>query len=118
MKQDIEQFLISGNSIDDLISKKMEEEINETKKEANEKLKEKIITDIKKVPKHLIFTKHSIFKVFNRENKTQSFINGLQAESMIGLQKSLYSKIKEGLIASFATEKEFIKFEKAKIKDD
>src|SRR5574344_1925691 len=118
MKKDIDEILLTSTSIDEIIKSKMEEEIKNAQIEKNKKLSDKIITDIKLVPQNLIFAKCSIFKVFNRENRTISFVNGIQAEAMIGMQKSLYEKVKQGLIKTFTTEKEYIQFEKTKIKKE
>ena len=92
----------------------MEEEIAQEEK-LHKKSECKIVTDIKSVPKSLIFTKFTTFKVFNRNNNTHSYIKGVQAEALLGMQKTAYEKIKNGEIDAFSTENEYIKFEKAKI---
>lgn len=116
MKKDIDEILLTSNSIDDIINSKMEEEIKNAAIN-KKKTSEKIVTDFKLVPKNLIFDKCTIFKVFNRTNKTISYINGLQAEAMLGMQKGLYEKIKQGIIKTFSTENEYVQFEKTRIKE-
>ena len=114
MKKQIEDILLSETSFDEIIKKKMEEEIAQEAKSQKDKEK-KLVSDIKLVPKDLIFSKYSTFRVFNRVNKTQSLINGLQAEALLGLQKSVYEKLKNAEIDAFSTENEYVKFENTKI---
>lgn len=118
MNNEIEDLLIGEKSIDELIKNKMEQEIKIEQEQKNKKNKEKIVSDIKDVPRSLIFSKDAIYLVFNRKNKTQSFINGIQAESLIGMQKSIYEKIKNAEIDAFSTDNEYVKFEKIKIIDN
>lgn len=109
---EIEQRLLSQASLDELIKIKMEEELKAELEKAKEKPKKKIITDISKVPVELIFSKEAVYKLFNRENKTETFINGIQAESMLGLQNNIREKIKSGQMDAFSTDKAYVKFEK------
>ena len=106
-----EQRLLKQKSIDELIKMKMEEEIQAEFTKAQEIKQKKIIKDIADVPKELIFSKIAVYKVFNRMSKTESYINGLQAESMLGLQNNLRAKIKAGEMDAFSTDNAYIKFE-------
>lgn len=112
---EIEQRLLNHASLDELIKIKMEEEMKAEFKKAKEKPKIEIITDITKVPVELIFSKKSVYKVFNRINKTETCINGLQAEAMLGLQNSIREKIKSGQMDAFSTDSLYVKFEKIEI---
>lgn len=109
---ELEQKLLNKTSIDELIKIKMEEELAEEYKKANSPQKKEIITDISKVPSKLIFSKQSVFKIFNRISKTETYINGVQAEGLLGLQNSVREKILAGRSDSFSTEKTYVKFEK------
>lgn len=109
---DLEQRLLSQSSIDELIKMKMEEEIQAEFKKAQEKPKRQVITDISKVPKELIFSKKAVYKVFNRINKTETYINGMQAEAMLGLQNSTREKIQAGKMDAFSNDILYVKFEK------
>lgn len=111
-EQDVEQRLLSHASLDELIKMKMEEELNAEIQKSKEKPKLQIVTDISKVPTDLIFSKVAVYKVFNRINKTESYVNGLQAEAMLGLQISVREKIKTGQMDAFSTESAYVKFEK------
>lgn len=114
MKKDeneIEQRLLSHASLDELIKMKMEEELSAKFEEAKKEQIKKVIKDISKVPADLIFSKYSVYKVFNRLNRTETYINGLQAEAMIGLQNSVRQKIKSGQLDVFSTPDAYVKFE-------
>lgn len=109
---DVEQRLLNSASLDELIKIKMEEELKAELEKAKEKPKKKIVTDISKVPPELIFSKEAVYKLFNRNNKTETFINGIQAEAMLGLQNNIREKIKLGQMDAFSTDNAYIKFEK------
>lgn len=111
-ENDLEQRLLSSASLDELIKMKMEEELNEEINKIKEQPNKELITDISKVPKNLIFSKKAVYRLFNRINKTETYINGVQAESMIGLQSSIRSKMLAGEISTFSTEDAYVKFEK------
>ena len=107
-----EQRLLSHASLDELIKMKMEEELNIEFKKSKEKPKKEILTDISKVPTNLIFSKQAAYRMFNRINKTETYLNGMQAESMLGLQTAIREKIKSGQMDAFSTENAYVKFEK------
>ncbi len=111
-ENDIEQKLLNSTSFDELIKKKIETELKNEIEKAKIKTQTQTITDISKVPSELIFSKKSTYRIFNKVNKTESFINGLQAESMLGLQNNVREKIKNGKVDVFSTEELYIKFEK------
>lgn len=111
----LEERLLSNASLDELIKMKMEEELKQEFKKSKEKITQRIETDIKCVPKELIFSKRAIYKVFNKINKTETYINGLQAESMLGVQNLLREKIKNAECDVFSTDFAYIKFDKIKL---
>ncbi|MDD3436154.1 MAG: hypothetical protein PHC64_03270 [Candidatus Gastranaerophilales bacterium] len=110
-----EQRLLSHASLDELIKMKMEEELKAEFEKAKEKPPKQIITEIAKVPTNLIFSKQAVFRIFNRINKTENFINGMQAEAMLGLQNSIREKIRTGQMDAFSTDTAYIKFESIEI---
>lgn len=115
MKKDeneLEQRLLSHASLDELIKIKMEEELKAEFKRAKEPTKKQTVHDISKVPTHLIFSKQAVYRLFNRINKSETYINGMQAESMLGLQNSIREKIKSGQMDAFSTDSTYVKFEK------
>lgn len=109
---DIEQRLLSQASLDELIKIKMEEELKAELEKAKDKPKKKVVTDISKVPQDLIFSKEAVYKLFNRNIKTETYINGVQAEAMLGLQNNIRDKVKLGQIDAFSTDSAYVKFEK------
>jgi len=106
------QKLLNHASLDELIRMKMEEEIQHEFENSQKISEEKIITNISEVPVDMIFSKHAVYKVFNRINKVQTYVNGLQAEAMLGLQTSARNKILAGSIDAFSTDTLYVKFEK------
>lgn len=112
-ENELEQRLLSHASLDELIKMKMEEELNNELKKAKEKPQKQVITDIAKVPAELIFSKKAVYRIFNRINKTETFINGLQAEALLGVQNAMREKIKTGQMDAFSTDSAYVKFEQA-----
>lgn len=113
--QNIEEMLLTGASLDDLIRMKIEAEFKteienaKTRKTSNNN---KIYTEIKEVPQNLIFSKQAVFKLFNRNTKQETFINGVQAEALIGLQDNVRQKFLNGEMSAFSTDEAYVKFEK------
>ncbi|MBR1681574.1 hypothetical protein IJ707_07280 [bacterium] len=114
-KQIIEDALLSGKSIDELIKIKMKEEIKNAFKKVSTKFEKKKVYDIKSVPKSEIFGKKSVFKKFNKQNNTISYINGMQAEALLGMDTISREKLLKGEIEVFSTDNAFVKFEYAEI---
>lgn len=114
-KKMIEDALLSGKSIDELIKIKMSEEIRNAFKKVAVKFEKKRVYDIKQVPQSELFGKKAVFKKYNKQNNTVSYINGIQAEAMLGLDNTSRDKIAKGEIDVFSTDNAFIKFEYADI---
>lgn len=110
--KDMEQVLLNNTSIDELIRMKIEEEFKPESKKTKEKLS-KNIYELKEVPKDCIFSKKSIFRVYNRKSKNETLINGVQADAMIGIQAGIREKILDGELTTFSTDEAYVKFEKA-----
>ena len=108
---EIEEMLLSNTSLDELIKKKIEKEFVSEIEQAKRPKEKKHITDISKVPQNLIFSRQSVFKVFNRLNKSETYINGIQAEALTGTQNNIHDKLKNGEISTFVTQDGYIKFE-------
>ena len=111
--KDKEEMLFSGASLEDLIKMKIENELNEELAKSHKKLEKKVYVELSEVPKELIFSTKSTWRLFNRRNKTETFINGIQAEALIGLEHSVREKISQGLLGAFATDEAYVKFERA-----
>lgn len=113
--KDMEQVLLNNATLDELIKMKIEQEFKTEKPKM--KITQKVITNIKDVPKEIIFSKNSIFRVYNRLNKTETFINGIQADAMIGAQTGIREKFFDKVLTAFSTDDAYIKFEKATVKN-
>lgn len=110
---DVEQMLLNNASLDDLIKMKIEQEFMVDLEKAKEKPQKKVYTNIKDVPREMIFSKNSVYRYFNRNTKCESFINGIQAEALIGLQNIVRQNMLKGELSAFTTDDAYVKFEKA-----
>ena len=110
---DAEQMLLSNSSLDDLIKMKIEKEFMSDIKKSKEKPEKNTYTDIKEVAKDKVFSKFSVFKVFNRNTGCETFINGVQADGLLGIQNQIREKMLKGELGAFTTEDAYVKFEKA-----
>lgn len=111
--KDVEQALLNNASLDELIKMKIEQEFK--KRPVKQKSEPKEVTDLKDVPPEKIFSKSSVFHVFNRNNGTETFINGVQADAMIGIQAGIREKFLNKTLTTFSTDDAYVKFEKATI---
>ena len=114
-KQIIETALLSGKSINELIKIKMQEEIKNTFEKVHKVPQKVKVFDIKEIPSKILFSKNTVFKKYNKENDTISYINGIQAEGMLGLDDISRKKLLSGEIEVFSTDNSFIKFEYSEI---
>lgn len=114
-EMDLEQRLLSNASLDDLIKMKMEEELKAEFKNSNMQPQKVVIRDISKVQPSLIFSKQAVYKMFNRISKTETYLNGVQAEALLGLQANVREKIKSGQMDAFSTEDAYVKFESIEV---
>lgn len=112
-EENIEQMLLEGASLDDLIKMKIEKEFKQEIDKSKQKPEKKVYTDISKTPRKLIFSKSALYKVFNRISKCETYIDGVQAEALIGIQNNVREKMLEGSLCAFTTEEAYVKFEKA-----
>ena len=112
---EVEEMLMKGTSLEDLIKMKIESEFMDDLKKSKEIPKQKTIADIKEVPTNKIFSKEAVFRCFNRKTKLESLINGLQADSLIGAQNYIREKMLKGELSAFTTDDAYVKFEKVNI---
>lgn len=112
---DIEQNLLSGKSVDELIRQKINEEITKELEEAKKSAKMIKITEFSKLPTADVFGKNTTYLIFNRNTRQESFINGSQAESFIGLKNELREKLIRKEIDSFLTDDYYVKFHSATV---
>lgn len=113
--KEFEEMILTGTSLDDLIKMKIEQEFMANMKKSDKKIKQKTITDIKKVPTDKIFSKDAVYKIFNRNTKCETYINGVQAEALIGVQNHIREKILKAELSAFTTDDAYVKFDRIKI---
>lgn len=111
----IDKILTSNVDWDLLLQEKMSKNADEEKKIAKNNAEIVIINKINDVPKKFILSKNASFKVFSKNSKEESFVNGIQADSLLGLENHLRQKLLNGEIASFSTDTHFVTFQMAKI---
>ena len=117
MKQNsnAEEILLSGKSLDELIKIKMQQQMEEEIKNSKKKKESYLERDISKVPKDMILSSKSIFKVFSKSTKSESFISGLQADGFLGLRDDLRLQVLNGELSTFEIDDAFISFEKIEL---
>ena len=81
-------------------------------KELEAQRQPRVYTKISEAPKEYIFSKYAVYKFYNRRTKLETYINGLQAEALLGLQNNIRNKILNGEMSTFSTDDAYIKFEK------
>ena len=112
--KDIEKILLNDSAYEKMVKSKIEREFKQELAFAKN-TRNKVITDIKKVPKEKLFTKSATYEVINKNSKTKYFINGVQAEGYLGAKNSDRIKLLEGKTDSFICGSNFVKFVKVKI---
>ncbi len=105
----------SSMSFDELMMQKFAQEANQELEEQKNKKDNDIIVDFEKLPPEFIFSIKSVYKLFNRQNKTESLINGVQFESYVANNPTLKKKLLDKKIDCFANEQYYIKFYNAQI---
>ncbi|MBP3821114.1 hypothetical protein J6G99_05665 [bacterium] len=112
MKEDknkqIEQILLNDKNYENFINSKTEKEFEDILNSKTEK--ETVITNIKEVPRELLLSKHAVYMVINKQSKTKSYINGIQADGYLGNQSITREKLLSYLSDSFVSGNNFIKF--------
>ena len=108
-----EEMLLNNTSLDELIKMRIEKEFMDDLKKSKEKPEKKEYTNIKDLPRGKIFSKDAVFRCYCKKTKCESFINGIQAEALIGLQDNIREQMLNGEVSAFATDDAYIKFEKA-----
>lgn len=109
---DMEKMLLTGKSIDELINMKIQEDYKTIREMPQPKVQK--VEDITKLTPDVIFSKKAVFKVFNKITRTESLVNGIQAESMLGLQENVRTSLLSGQIRAFIAGDSYVEFMYAK----
>ena len=90
-------------------------ELEREERSRAQKLQEKpeVITDFSQLPEALVFSENAYYKLFNRETKTEFFINGRVLEGKIGLDSTLYEQVKSRTVKAFAIGNQIVAFYRA-----
>ena len=108
-----EALLLNDKSLEDLINMKIEKEFMANMRKSKEKPGAKQYTIFSELPKDKIFSQYSVYRYFNRNTGCETFINGIQAEALIGVQNHIRAKMLSGELNAFTTDDAYIKFERA-----
>ena len=95
MTKKLEEKLLNSTSVEKAIKEVIADEIAEAKKP-------KVITEITEiteVPKGQVLGIHSAFTVFNRVNKTESALNGIQVDSLLGLNQARRKQLENAQVS-------------------
>lgn len=114
MKQDkeIEQILLNDEKYEKFIKDKTEKDFNKVLEEAS-KQEVREITDFKKMKPENLFSKKATYFVINKNSKTSSYINGVQAESFL-VSPYEREKFLSGKTDAFIYQDNYIRFYKYK----
>lgn len=114
MKNDkeIEQILLNDEKYEKFIKDKTEQDFKKIIEEAGKK-NNSVITDFKQMPKDKLFSKKATYFVINKNSKTSSYINGIQAESFL-ISPYEREKFLSGKTDAFVYQDNYIKFYKYK----
>jgi hypothetical protein len=85
MSDNFESKFTGDDSYEDELQDNIEKEIAQARLDREKELNSHkiVITDLRDVSLEKRFDKASIYKVFNRKQKTETFVNGEQAENLI-----------------------------------
>ena len=109
---DIESKVLLDSQIDQLIARKIEQEIKQEKELAQLKREAKkvTVTDFSLVPADKIFCPETTYLVYNRKAATESFINGIQAESFVAMRSDIRHGLETHAISAFSSGDYYIIF--------
>ncbi len=113
--KEIENILLNGSAYDEMVKNKVEQDFVKELENHKKQQNKKYITDIKKAPKNKLFTKDAVFEVLNKDSKTKSYVNGIQAEGYLGTQNSDRAKLLSGESDAFVCGNCYVKFVKVKV---
>lgn len=108
--KEIEEKLLSDNSLNDLINKKLEEEVLKEMEESKQPKELIVIEDFSQVPEKKVFSKQTIYKVFNRKHKTENYLNGIQTDGLIGIRKDIRNNLLAKNTDNFSVNDYYVKF--------
>lgn len=110
---DAEALLLNSASLEDLIKMKIEKEFLSDLNKVKQPVTRRKIENLKDVPSDKVFSRFTVFRCFNRGTGCETFINGIQAEGLIGIQNNVREKMLSGELNAFTTDDMYVKFEKA-----
>lgn len=101
---------LKNSDIDKLLEQKIENEIKQEIEEAAKVKEIKYIKEFSGIPREKIFSNAATYKIFNRKTKKESFINGSQAESLVGLNPVLRNDLESASVDNFTVNEYYVRF--------
>ena len=72
-----------------------------------------VISEFSKLDESLVFSEKAHYSLFNRDTKCEFFINGKELERRIGIDDTLFDKLKNRKIDTISVDNSIISFYKA-----
>ncbi len=112
--KEIEKILLNSASYDQMVKSKVESDFVKELEGYKKQQSKNFIIDIKNAPKNKLFTKDAVYEVLNKNSKTKSYVNGVQAEGYLGAQSADRAKLLSGESDAFVCGNCYVKFVKVK----
>lgn len=113
--KEIESLILNGSDCEKIIAAQKEKEFTDILSEDGGKKSVREINDFTQAPKELLFSKSCTYSVINRNSKTKSYINGMQAESFLGGQNIARQNLLSGKADYFISGDNYVKFYQLKV---
>lgn len=110
--EDVETVMLCGlaeNVEQQLIS---ELEAIKTHSQTTVLAEKEAITDFTKLPLEAVFSQNAVYKLYNRDNGMEFYIDGKDLEARIGLDDTLYDKVQSRSVKVFGIDNSIISFYK------
>ena len=112
---DIEKILLNDAEYTQMVKAKIEQDFKQELNSVKKANSNYYVTDIKDAPKDKLFSKFAIYEVLNKNSKTKSYINGIQAEGYLATNTNDRNNLLSGESDSFVSGNYYIKFVKVKV---
>lgn len=116
-EENIKSILLSEESLDELINRRMEADIERRKqeREAERARGNCEIEDIKQLSAKEILSKEATYLVYTKDSGEETYLNGIQINGILGLECEIRRKLTSGEISGFSTggyHAKFVKYKK------
>ena len=108
------EALVLGTT-DEVLELKLQQELDScfAQKARAQELQAQVTEEFCALPAEKVFAKTTFYKLFNRKNSREFIIDGVVLEGRIGLDSSLYEKVKSRSVSTFCVGDSIVRFYKA-----